>query len=294
VRTYIVVAFVFGIVAFSSRAEARPVRFAGAHPVAAKFGGGFCYIESPHLHGYSPDRAPLYQQVNDHYVFTGDPTPFGYEGDKHKYYGHHPVVQIGAEPLYCYLDGPHFHAAEPPDQGYEVKSGVAFYVGPFTPGYARIKPQRVKMVNAEYRPYTQYRPVVEVQPPPEWHGEVYVAPPSVEVSAPGIVVNAPAPPSIVLNAPPPPVVVAPPPPHVQVVAPPPPHVVIGAPAPHVRVVGPPPPHVVVGAPAPHIVVGAPRPHGVVVAPAPGVVVVKGKHGHGAWKGNNGKHKGWYK
>jgi hypothetical protein len=277
----------------SSVAEARAVRFAGAHPVAAKFGGGFCYIESPHLHGYAPDRAPLYQQVNDHYVFTGDPTPFGYDGDKHKYYGHHPVVQVGAEPLYCYLEGPHFHAAPPPDDGYQVKSGVAFYVGPFTPGYAKIKPQRVKMVNAEYRPYAQYRPVVEVQPPPEWHGEVYVPPPAVEVSAPGVTVTAPAPPSIVLNAPPPPVVVAPPPPvvvappRVHVVAPPPPHVVVGAPHVRVGVMAPAP---VVVAPAPHVrVVGPPPPRGVIVAPAPGVVVVgKGKHGH------PGKHKGWYK
>src|SRR5438477_261530 len=90
-----------------------------------------------------------------------------------------------------------------------VRTYIIIAVVLFTPAYVKMKPQRVKMVNAEYRPYVQYRPVVEVQPPPEWQGEVYVAPPSVEVSAPGIavtapgvVVNAPGPPTVVVNAPP--------------------------------------------------------------------------------------------
>jgi hypothetical protein len=292
-------------------AEARHVHFGGPHPVAAKFGGGYCYIETPHMHIYMPDHAPLYQQVNDEYVFTGDPTPFGYEGDKFQYYGHHPIASVNGEPVYCYLEGPHFHAYEPPSEGYKMKKGVAFYVGPYTPAYNKMRPQRTKLINAEYRPYASYRPVVEVQPPEEWQGEVYVAPPAVEVSAPGVYVNAPGPPSVVVNAPPPPVLVAPPPPgiHVQVNAPPPPGVVVMAPAPRL-VVAPPPPHaVVVAPPLPHVVVAPPAPHVIVAPPAPGVVVVgapaprgvviERRHGDdedGDHQGHHdhGKHKGWYK
>ncbi len=292
-------------------AEARGNRFAGAHPVAAKLGGGYCYIESPHVHAYAPDHAPLYQQVGDHYVFTGDPTPFGYEGDKHSYYGHHPVVSVNGQPVYCYLDGPHSHAIPPGDEGWKKKKGVAFYVGPFDPVYAQQRPQRVRAVNAEYRPYAAFRPQVQVEPPEGYTGDVYVAPPAVEVGlgAPSVVVSPPQPrvvvappsPTLVVGAPQPRVVVAPPSPTLYVA--PPPRVVVAPPAPHVYVGGG--PRVVVGAPAPHIVVGGPRV--VVGAPAPGVVYKykKGKRGHGGdddgdddddrGRGRGrGKHKGWYK
>jgi hypothetical protein len=301
VRTYILVAVLTLSSLVARVAEARHVRFAGPHPIAAKFGGGYCYIQAPHLHIYGPDHPNLYQQNQGEYQFTGDPTPFGYDGEKYPYYGHHPVVSVGGEPVYCYINGPHFHAEAPPGDGYKMKNGVAFYVGPFAPGYATMKPQRVRMVNAEYRPYAQYRPTVQVEPPPEWHGEVYVpGPPSVEVSAPGIEINAPAPPGVVVQAPPPPgVVVSAPRPRVVVAPPPPPGVVVTAPAPRVVVAPPPPPGVVVTAPAPHVVIGAPPPPHVVigapaprvyVAPAPGpVYVTPGKVHH-----DHGKHKGWYK
>jgi hypothetical protein len=223
IRTIILALLV--VAAVATRAEAKHVRFLGPHPIAAKFGGGYCYIEAPHLHVYGPDRPNLYQQVGDEYVFAGDPTPFGYEGDRHPFYGHHPVIVDGSpEPVYCVIDGPHFHAyAAPSTPDYRVKDGVAFYVAPIPQAY--IKPARVRVVNAEYRPYVSFRPTVEVAPPPEWHGEVYVAGPSVEVRAPGVFV------------------------------PPPPGVTVEVSAPGVFV--PPPPHVVVG--GPRVVVGAPGP-----------------------------------
>jgi hypothetical protein len=267
----------FAVVAVvAARAEAKHVRFLGPHPIAAKYGGGYCYIEAPHMHGYAPERAALYQQVGDEYVFTGDPTPFGYEGERHPFYGHHPVVVEGApEPVYCLIDGPHYHPyAAPEAPEYRVKDGVAFYVAPIPQVY--VKPQRVKVVNSEYRPYVSFRPTVEVAPPPEWHGEVYVAGPSVEVRAPGVFV--PPPPHVAVEVNAPGVFVAPPAPHV-VVGVPAPHVVVGAPAP--VLVAPPGPHVYVGAPAPHVVVGAPAP----------VMVERGGH----WEHHdNGRHEGWYK
>jgi hypothetical protein len=281
-------------------AHAAPHRFLGPHPIAAKHGGGFCYIETPHLHAYPPDHVALYQQVGDQYVFTGDPTPFGYDGERHTFYGHHPVATVTGAPVYCYLDGPHFHAYPPPDgDSFKIKDGVAFYVGPFAPEY---QPRHAKLVNAEYRPYVSMRPAVTVTPPPEWHGDVVVAPPSVEVAAPSVEVAAPSvsvtAPSVEVAAP---RVVVPAPPRVEVSAP---GVIVAAPgvvvapAPHVFVA--PAPHVIVGAPG--VVVGAP---GVVVG-APGVVVGGGVvvEGHGRWKHHgegggewhhdHGKHKGWFK
>lgn len=194
-------------------AEARHARFLGPHPIAARFGGGFCYIEAPHLHVYLPDHAALYQQVGGAYVFTGDPTPFGYEGERHVFYGHHPVLTVvGDEHVYCYLDGPHYHAYNPEGADFKIKDGVAFYVGPYEPVYFKVKPHRAKLVNAEYRPFVVVRPVVQVAPPPEWRGEVVLAPPrahvEVEVRAPGVFV-----------APPPPVMVVPPAPHVLIAPP---------------------------------------------------------------------------
>ena len=273
------------VVGMARPAEARSVRFLGAHPIAAKLGGGYCYIEAPHMHIYAPDHAALYQQVNDEYVFTGDPTPFGYEGEKHQYYGHHPVVSVNGEPVYCYIDGPHTHPfAAPSTPEYKVKGDVAFYIGPFDPGYNRLRPHRVKAVNAEYRPYVAFRPTVEVAPPPEWHGEVWVAPPAVTVQAPGVVVNAPGAyvgsPGVVVGAPG--VVVSSP--GVVVNSP---GVVVHGP----RFIAPPPPSVRVNAPG--VYVGAP---GVYVG-GPGVTVGGGVYvegGHHEGHHDNGKHNGWGK
>ena len=133
IRTILAVLAV--LAALTSRAEARHIRFLGAHPIPARYGGGYCYIEAPHMHIYGPDRPALYQEVGDDYVFTGDPTPFGYEGERHPFYGHHPVMVDGSpEPVYCVIDGPHYHPFAPPDTpDFKVKGDVAFYIGPPLP-----------------------------------------------------------------------------------------------------------------------------------------------------------------
>lgn len=85
----------------------------------ARPGAGYCYIDVPHVHDYLPDRPTLYQTVtsvgqpvgmagppgsagqptSDSCVFTGDPVPFGYEGNKTVFYGHHPVpLQVEVAP----------------------------------------------------------------------------------------------------------------------------------------------------------------------------------------------------
>jgi hypothetical protein len=252
---------VLALVAVAARAEAKHVRFLGPHPIAAKYGGGYCYIEAPHLHIYAPDRPALYQQVGDDFVFTGDPTPFGYDGERHPFYGHHPVaVADAAEPVYCVIDGPHFHSyAAPSTPDYRVKNGVAFYVSPIPAPFVR--PARVRGVNAEYRPYVSFRPTVEVSPPPEWHGEVYVAGPGVDVRGPAFDVRGP---SVEVHAP--------------------------------GIFVPPPPRVAVEVRAPGVFIAPPGP---VIVGAPGRVVVGGhheerwEHREEHWEHHdNGRHEGW--
>ena len=36
------------------------------------------------------------------------------DGERHPFYGHHPVVTVSGEPVFCYLDGPHYHPFEAP------------------------------------------------------------------------------------------------------------------------------------------------------------------------------------
>jgi hypothetical protein len=187
---------VAALVALVGEAEARPVHFLGPHPIPRAQGGGYCYIDAPHLHAFGPDHVALYQQVGDEYVFTGDPTPFGYDGEKHVFYGHHPMVGVPGQPVHCYIEGPHFHAfAPPPTPDYRIQNNVAFYVGP----ELVVKPARVKLVNAEYRPFVALRPTVSVVPPPEWRGQVYT--PSVALAAPGVIVAPPPSVSVEVGAP---------------------------------------------------------------------------------------------
>lgn len=256
--------------AVAKSAGAATNRFVGAHPLAGNPGTGYCYIDVPHVHDYVPDRPALYQQVGNEYVFTGDPVPFGYEGDKTVFYGHHPVpvpppaVVTAAAPApaplstFCFLKGPHYHDYPQPEApGFKQKDNTVFYIGPIPPEVARERPQRERALEVEYQPYVAQRPQVVVSPPPEWQGVVWT----------------------------------PPPPQAVVVAAPAPQVVIAPPQPQVVVAPPVMPTVVVAPPMPGVVVMPPQPHTVVIgAPAPGVVFVGG-HGHGkGWK----KGKGWGK
>lgn len=232
-------------------------RFMGAHPLAARANGGYCYIDVPHTHDYMPDRPALYQQVGESYVFTGDPVPFGYQGEKTVFYGHHPVpisvepaVAAGPAPTFCFMKGPHYHEYQQPEgPGYKLQSNVVFYVGPVPPEVARTRPQAEQALEVEYRPYVAERPKVVVTPPPEWPGVVWVAPP---------------PPAVVV-----------------------------APAPAAVVVAPVAPTVVVAPPIPTVVVAPPAP--VIVGPRP-VIFMHGHHGKGKgkghWKGGKGHWKRW--
>jgi hypothetical protein len=171
-------------VAGTVAAERGHVRFIGIHPIAAEYGGGFCYIELPHVHVYEPTRADvLYRPHDDGHYFVGDPVPYGYEGPKHAYYGPHPIAIDHDDTEYCYLDGPHYHPFGPPDGGsFTLKAGVYFYAGDLPRVYTEQRPRYVK-INAVYKPLRYQRPVVVVAPPPEYRGPVVVEEPTVIVPA---------------------------------------------------------------------------------------------------------------
>ena len=172
--------FVVVTLGISATAEARAVHYRSQHPLPRKIGHGFCYINVPHVHDFGPSDPRLYREVNGEYYFVGDPAPFDYEGPRYSFYGPHPVVdaevQFG-QPVYCYLNGPHFHAYQPPQQAqFEFRGGAYWYVGNYDPVYYQERPRYVT-VNAAYQPIVYTRPVVDVTvAPPSFHGEIYAGP----------------------------------------------------------------------------------------------------------------------
>ena len=185
-------------------ASAEQVHYIGVHPIADAEAEAFCYIEVPHVHVYKP--APkhvkvLYRVEDDTHHFVGDPVGFGYEGDKHPYYGHHPisvhvdvaahvdVVPDGYDDEYCYIGGAHYHHyAPPPSLRFVFKGNAYWYVGKFPPAYRKRKKVLVG-INAVYRPLVYERPVVVVEArPPEYIGPIV----AVEAAAPDVIVAPPA------------------------------------------------------------------------------------------------------
>jgi hypothetical protein len=188
----------FALLVGAPRAEAargKQVRYAGIHSVPKRQGGGLCHIEVPHVHIYVPDIAVQYRQHDGQEVFVGDPVAYGWDGERHSYYGHHPIhvdVLLGVDEPdveYCYLDGPHYHAFAPPpvvESDFRVEGGAFFYVGTPAPIYVEARPALIK-INAVYQPIQYERPVVTVSPPAGWIGVRF----AVEPVRPAVVVPPP-------------------------------------------------------------------------------------------------------
>ncbi|CAM3991314.1 hypothetical protein G4177_12485 [Corallococcus sp. ZKHCc1 1396] len=165
----------------ASAAEAKQWKHAGMHPRTGQPADGLCHIETTHVHSAAPLYGDtLYRTRDDVHVFIGDPTPFGYEGPRHSYYGHHPVVlnvllriEVDVDVVeYCYHDGPHYHAYEPPPrQTFVDKEDVHYYAGEYPEEYKRENPRRGR-INAVYRPWGAPRPAVTFAPPPQYRGPI--------------------------------------------------------------------------------------------------------------------------
>jgi len=178
-------------------AEAAVVRYLSQHPLPRKMGGGFCYIDVPHVHDFGPSDPRMYRQVDGQYYFVGDPAPFDYQGPRTAYYGPHPIVEANVQfghPEYCYLQGPHYHWYTPPPQAsFELRGGAYWFTGSYEPAYYQDRPRYV-VVNEAYAPIVYTRPVVDVTlAPAAFHGEIVAGGPGWRA---GVVVGAPPPPVV--------------------------------------------------------------------------------------------------
>jgi hypothetical protein len=159
----------------SALAAGKQVKYIGVHPIAKAHGGGFCYIEGPHVHIFQADKVQ-YRDHRGYQHFVGDPVAYGYDGPKHVYKGHHPIhveVVVGdSEPdlEFCYIDGPHYHYFVPPEgPEFKVVGGAYFYVAEPPKVYVEARPVMIE-INAIYRPLVYVRPVVTVEAPVGWIG----------------------------------------------------------------------------------------------------------------------------
>jgi len=96
----------------------RQTKYIGIHPVPKAQGGGFCYIEGPHVHVFGADKLQ-YRDHRGNNHFVGDPVAYGYDGPKYAYKGNHPIqvnAVVGSPEVdteFCYLDGAHYHYFAP-------------------------------------------------------------------------------------------------------------------------------------------------------------------------------------
>lgn len=177
------IAFLFGVatlVGLAATADAKVVQYRSQHPLPRKIGHGFCYIDVPHVHDFGPSDPRMYREVNGELYFVGDPAPFDYQGPRYSFYGHHPVAEAGTEngqPVYCYLNGPHYHWYQPPPQAqFQFRGGAYWYTGNYEPVYFQDRP-RFGMVNDVYVSMPYQRPMVDITVmPPTFRGELLAGP----------------------------------------------------------------------------------------------------------------------
>lgn len=167
-RHLLALALIVGVLGSAGPAAAKHFRYRSPHP----FHNGFCYLEGRHEHPDGPTDARVYRVIRGEYYFVGDPIAFGYHGPQYAYYDPHPVFDKAnafGEPVYCYLEGPHYHWYAPPSEArFESRAGVYWYVGAFEPVFYDRHPRYVT-INEVYRPLSYGRPTVAVtDAPPGW------------------------------------------------------------------------------------------------------------------------------
>jgi hypothetical protein len=104
-------------------------------------------------------------------------------------------------PVYCYIQGPHYHWYQPQARtSFELSGGAYWYVGTFPPAYYQDQPRYVG-INEVYAPMPYPRPTVDVHAAPSgFHGGIVVSGPGWRA---GAVVGGPAAPLPPMPGPPP-------------------------------------------------------------------------------------------
>lgn len=168
-------------------------RYQGTHPLSPHQ-GQFCYIDAPHMHRVAPPDQRVYLVLKDGTnVFIGDPVALGYDGPKFGYYGPHPLAIANAPGLprtFCYITGPHYHAApQPPSPDLVEKAGVTWYLGPLPP-----PPDPGRVWINEVHPISGYAPPkVDLSMAPPGYHPFTVAPPAAAPAPPAKPSSKPAP-----------------------------------------------------------------------------------------------------
>jgi len=168
-----------------ARADGPMARYRGIHPLSPHQ-GAFCYIDALHMHRIPPPDMRVYAVLKGgENLFVGDPVALGYDGPKFAYFGPHPLAIPGAPELpgtFCYLAGPHYHAAPQPSSPTLVqKDEVTWYIGPPPPAVA------TRVWINEVRPIQSYQPPkVDVSSaPPGYHPfDLGLTPPPPPVALP--------------------------------------------------------------------------------------------------------------
>jgi len=169
------------IAAASTPAFAKGVtKYRGIHPLPPH-GGQFCYLALPHVHAKSPSDMRVYRTLPDQQnVFVGDDLALGYEGEKHAYFGPHPLstpALPSTETFYCYIRGPHYHSSAPAaGPSFVLKDGVAWYVGAFGPEFEREK-HNLWINDSGALPTYQAPKATLADAPPGYHLPVLAEPP---------------------------------------------------------------------------------------------------------------------
>jgi hypothetical protein len=120
-----------------ARADEAMSKYVGIHPLSPHQ-GAFCFIDAVHYHRTPPVDMRVYVTLKGGgNLYVGDPAWLGYDGPKVGYFGPHPLaVPFAPEagPMFCYINGPHYHATAPgPSTTMVVKDGVYWYLGPPPP-----------------------------------------------------------------------------------------------------------------------------------------------------------------
>ncbi|HSN91077.1 MAG TPA: hypothetical protein VLS93_07595, partial [Anaeromyxobacteraceae bacterium] len=149
------------------------------HFVPEQLGGGWCYLDGPHVHDYYPDRPDWYVLDYGYYWYTG---PYHFS-----YWDGHPIPGGG----WCYMHRFHRHDYAPPrgsDFVWRPSERAYLYSGPF-------RPNRLPPRNYWVAPAPPPRRIVPTRPAPA----PAAAPPG---SVLGTVLNRPAPAPAPAAAPP--------------------------------------------------------------------------------------------
>ena len=128
------------------------VWYGGQHAVPPALGGGWCWVDGPHVHDYFPDPICSYAFADGFYYWRG-PVLF-------TYYGGHPLPGGG----WCYIAGPHVHNYYPPRDTYWVFTPGRGYLyrGPYSaarpaPAHYWVRPAPPRVYRAPATPAPVYR-----------------------------------------------------------------------------------------------------------------------------------------